>query len=298
MQPKRAEVTPISPSPMRVFAVILLFVFAVEGSIMLALPLLAPAWPGRAADAALDATLLTLTLAPAIWLLAVRPLRRLFEARGALLQRLFETQEEERANVARDLHDGIGQHLTALVVGLRTIEQSSDLETARDRARELRQLGLRAHEEARALARGLRPAALEELGLVSALEQMCLDFEHAHGVRASFRSDAAGVDRLDAGSEKALYRIAQEALNNVARHAEASRVELALAHDRGSTLLSVRDDGRGLARESGGVDRRHTGSGLGIMRERAEAIGASLRIESGREGGTRIEVRLPLAVRA
>lgn len=293
----RDESRPVSPSPLRVFGVILLLVFAAEGAIMLALPLLPPAWHGRAVDASLDATILTLTLAPAIWLLVVQPLRRLFEARGALLRRLFEAQEEERARVARDLHDGIGQHLTALLVGLRTIERSDDLLTARDRARELRRIGLRAHEEARGIARDLRPAALDELGLASALEQMCLDFERVHGVRASFRGNAAAVARLDAGAEKALYRIAQEALTNVARHAGASHVEVALERTDGSLELSVRDDGGGRAGTADTGHRRGAGSGLAIMRERAEALGAALHVERRRGEGTRVEVRLPLSER-
>jgi len=279
---------PLSRSPTRVFALVLFLVFSVEGAIMLLLP---KACRDRTAGAFVDALLLTLLLAPAIWLLTVRPLRQLFEARGRLLRSLFDSQEEERAHVARDLHDGIGQHLTALLVGLRTVEQSEDLETARTRARELRSFGARAHEEVRAMARGLRPIALQELGLVHALEQLCADFGRTHETAISFECDAPlRAARMDPGAEAALYRIAQEALSNVAHHAGAQRVEVRLAQRSDGVALTVRDDGRGF-----GVDpsARRDGFGLGSMRERAELLGGELVVTSERDAGTTVLVRIP-----
>ncbi len=146
--------------------------------------------------------------APAIWLLAVRPLRRLFEARGSLLKRLLDSQEQERVHLARDLHDGVGQNLTALLVGLRTIEEAGDLETASARARQLREIAATAHGEVRSLARGLRPVLLEELGPVAALERLCEEIERSHGAKVFIRYDPAKTRRLDPTQETALYRIA------------------------------------------------------------------------------------------
>jgi signal transduction histidine kinase len=283
-------------SPLRVFALVLLLVFCAEGAIMLALPRVGGAWHGPLADGLLDASLLTLVTAPAVWLLAVVPLRRSFEARGALLQRLFESQEQERAHVARDLHDGVGQHLTALLVGLRAVEDAADAAASRARARELREIAALAHEEIRSLARRLRPAVLEELGLVSALERLCADFERIHDVKVSLRCHGPAIQRIDAAAEEALYRIAQEALSNVARHAAASEVEVELRQDARSTTLSVRDDGRGFeAEEAGAGARREGGFGLASIRERARALGGEFVVRSRAGQGTRLEVRLPTA---
>jgi two-component system sensor histidine kinase UhpB len=282
----------LSRSPTRVFSLVLLLVFTVEGAIMLLLP---DDYRDGVSGALVDATALTLLLAPAIWLLTVRPLRHLFEARGRLLQRLFESQEEERARVARDLHDGIGQHLTALLVGLRTVERCEDLETARTRVRELRTFGARAHEEVRALARGLRPVALQELGLVHALEQLCADFGRTQEIAIAFECEAPLRDeRIEPGVEAALYRIAQEALANVAHHAGARRVAVRLARAPDGVALRIRDDGRGLDAVAPG---RREGFGLDSMRERAELLGGELVVASERDAGTTVEVRLPVPER-
>ena len=296
MRTHTEELASVSRSPGRVFLLVLSIVFGVEGAIMLGLAWMPASWHGGASDGLLDASLLTLLLAPGLWLLTVRPLRRLFEARGRLLRRVFESQEEERARVARDLHDGIGQHLTALMVGLRTIEQSADLGTAHQRARELREFGTRAHEDVRALVRGLRPATLMELGLATALEQLCIDFERNHGVTTLLRCEPAPLGRVGTDAESALYRIAQEALTNVARHAHASHVEVRLTRDDGWALLAIADDGRGFA-----VDAREAsagGFGLGSMRERAELLGGTLALASKPGEGTSLAVRVPIEPRA
>jgi len=282
-------------SPTRVFALVLLVVFAVEGAIMLLLPRFPLAWHGTVADSLLDASLLALVTAPALWLLVVLPLRRLFEARGRLLRRLFESQEQERAHIARDLHDGLGQDLTALMVGLRTIEGVGDLETVRTRVRELRELAGAAHGEVRRLARGLRPVVLEELGLVSALERLGEDFQRTHQVKVTLKSDALPPGRLQPEAEAALYRIVQEGLSNVARHARASEVEIRLRQEDGSLRLVLRDDGQGFdAGALAALKAREGSFGLASIRERALMLGGDCAVR-GRPGeGTTIEIRIPL----
>lgn len=291
MRSHKEDLAGASRSPLQVFVLVLLIVFSVEGGIMIGLASLPGSWRGWMSDVLLDASLLTLLLAPALWLLTVRPLRVHLDARGQLLRRLFDSQEEERIRVARDLHDGVGQHLTALMVGLRTIEQSADLATARQRARELREIGTRGHEDVRTLVRGLGPATLQELGLAAALEQLCIDFQRTHGVETVLCCEPAVMQRIDTATETALYRIAQEALNNVARHAGAMRVDVRIKKTDRWVSLAIHDDGQGFA-----IDSRpgtFGGFGLGSMRERAELLGGTLSIASQPNEGVELEVRVP-----
>jgi signal transduction histidine kinase len=294
--PRRNGEPSLSPSsPIRVFGQVLLLVFSVEGTIMLCFPWLPDAWRSPILASLLDASTLTLIVAPAVWLLSVLPLRRLFEARGRLLERLFESQEQERAAVARDLHDSVGQQLTALMVGLRTVEDAGDLETARARAHDLRKYASLAHSEARRLARGLRPTILEELGLASAIERLCEDFEGSHGWAVVLQRDAASAGRLDPATETALYRIAQEALTNVSRHAGASEVEVGLARDDDGVTLSIHDDGCGFDTEAAAtLVRREGGFGLGSIRERTLLLGGALEVRTSPGHGTTLTVRIPV----
>lgn len=294
---RRHSVDPPLPpqTPVRVFVLVLLLVFSVEGAIMLLLPWLPGARHGAILESLLDASALTLITAPAVWFLAVAPLRRLFEARGRLLRRLFESQEQERAHIARDLHDGVGQNLTALMLGLRTIEEARDLAGARARARDLREFASAAHGEVRRLARGLRPVILEELGLIAAVERLCEDFERVHGVKVTLHRDPLPAGRLEPAAETALYRIVQEGLANVARHAEASQVEVRLRQEGESLVLSVRDDGRGFDVDDLAVRTGQQGSfGIASIRERALMLGGECAVHTGSGEGTTIEIRIPL----
>ncbi len=116
--------------PLWIFALMLVTTFVVEGAIMLLLPFL-PTWSRSPLfQGVLDASILTLVMAPVIWWLVVKPLRHLSESRGHLLHSLFQSQEQERSRIARDLHDEIGQQLTALLVGLGTVESAKDLPSA------------------------------------------------------------------------------------------------------------------------------------------------------------------------
>jgi signal transduction histidine kinase len=180
------------------------------------------------------------------------------------------------------------------MVGLRTVAEAGDLETARGRAHDLRTLASLAHGEVRRLSRGLRPAILEELGLASAIERLCEDFEGSHSVKAVLPRDAASATRLPPATETALYRIAQEALTNVARHAGASQVEVELARDPGWIKLSVRDDGRGFDTEKAEPLAGGGGFGLGSIRERTLMLGGELAVRTRPGSGTAIEVRMPV----
>lgn len=213
-------------------------------------------------------------------------LDRLETERGTSSAQALAAQEGERQRIARELHDEIGQSLTAVLLGLkRTVDRAPD-----DLADELRgvQETIRGClDEVRQVARRLRPGVLDDLGLLSALNALAADFSEAGDVVLARRLDQR-LPALSPDAELVLYRIAQEGLTNVARHAAATHVELALTRSATGVVLSIVDDGRG---------RADAGEGAGIrgMRERALLIGADLVIGPGRSAGT--EVRLTIPVR-
>jgi two-component system CheB/CheR fusion protein len=204
-----------------------------------------------------------------------------------LLRHIVTAQEDERRRVARDLHDQLGQRVTALRLGLDRLAQGS---TAADFDRQLtaiRETAGQLDGEVSFLAWELRPAALDDLGLVAALEQYVVEWSRHYGIEAAFHADAL---RLDADLEVSLYRIAQEALNNVVKHAQASRVEVLIEARPGEVVLIVEDNGVGFSPEE------VTGRGLGLLgvSERASLVGGSLEIESNSGAGATVFVRIPL----
>ena len=261
---------------------------------MLLLPFV-PSWSRTSLIQGLaDASILTLVMAPVLWLLVVKPLRRLSESRGQLLHSLFDRQEQERARIARDLHDEIGQQLTALLVGLGTVESAKDLQSAKQLAHDLRQIGGTAHEEVRRLARGLRPGVLEELGLVAAIERLCEDFEQVHGVTVRLKVSAAANGKLSLPVETSLYRILQESLTNVARHAHANSVNVTFTRTGDMVTLTVEDDGRGMHDTSYGLSTPGQRSlGLDSIRERALMLQGKCIIRDAESGGLLVQVTLP-----
>jgi signal transduction histidine kinase len=280
--------------PIRVFILILVLMFTVEGGIMFALPLL-PSWCRiPSIQAMIDAALLTLATAPAVWWMAVLPIRQLFEARGQLLQELFTTQEQERSRIARDLHDGVGQQLTALLLGLRAIESASELPTAKLRAKEVRELAAATHDEVRRIARGLRPGVLEELGLAAAIQRICEDASRAGSLAIRTDFTEAACANLPAAAETALYRIVQEVLANIGRHAQADQVQLTIRRDPKLITMTINDNGRGFSLAELTQSKSSGGMGLDSIRERAVLLGGNCRIQSEPGRGTTIEVSLPV----
>ena len=197
---------------------------------------------------------------------------------------MLAAQEAERVGIARDLHDEVGQALTGVLLQLGSIAVSTaqaedELEQARDSVRS-------ALDEVRRISRELRPEMLADLGLVSALTELTRTFGRAARVRVDTRLDHM-LPRLAPETELALYRIAQESLTNVARHARASRVGVDLASDAASVVLVVRDDGAGF-------DGDRTGhGGLRGMRERAVLVGGALELREPDGGGVEVRVEVP-----
>lgn len=209
-----------------------------------------------------------------------------------LSQRILEAQEDERQRVARELHDQSAQSLTLMLVRLRLLERSADAEQARQQVQELRALTAQALHEIRRIALELRPKILEDLGLGEALAWRVDELNASGAVRAALQ--IVGLDhRLPKDLELVLYRVAQEALTNVARHADARNARLVLEQAGGAVTLSVEDDGAGFDVEA--ALAHPSGLGLSGMRERLALVGGALRIVSTPGGGTQLRATVPAA---
>jgi two-component system sensor histidine kinase UhpB len=211
-------------------------------------------------------------------------LARLERERRTSASRALEAQESERLRLARELHDEIGQRLTALLLELESVSRELPPEATApvDSARESARATL---EEVRRIARRLRPEALDDLGLRSALANLCDRLAAQTGVECVRRIES-GLPPLGPDEELAVYRVAQEAMTNAIRHGDPSRIELHLAGHDGEVALRVTDDGTGI----GGLEE---GAGLTGMRERALMIGADLEVGPGRDGGAAVLLTLP-----
>jgi PAS domain S-box-containing protein len=213
------------------------------------------------------------------------------EVRREVLGRFMSLQEAERRHIARELHDEAGQLLASLLVGLRAVSESKRLEDARKQAKELRSLVSRTMDEIGSLARGLHPAILDDLGLSAALSRLVTDFEKIHGVRIALKAGRFRTDQLPPAVQIGLYRIVQEALTNVVKHAAARSAEVRFKVLPEFVEVTIADDGRGF---DSSLRDRAPGSHLGLqgMRERTALMGGTLDIASGL-GGTRVTVRIP-----
>ena len=201
---------------------------------------------------------------------------------------VLRAQEEERRRVARDLHDEVNQALTAILLRLEALAYDSPPDRAHEVA-ELKRLANQAMEELIGLARQLRPAALDDHGLVSAIEAQLKLFGERSGLRTSMiaRGDPTSLDN---DRQTAVYRIAQEAMTNAGRHSDASEVDIELVvADDGSTELHIWDDGRGFDPS----EPRGEGLGLTGMAERARLVGGELDVRSAPAAGASITLRLP-----
>ena len=209
-------------------------------------------------------------------------------SRRETLRRVVEAQERERRRIARELHDDTGQALTSVLIGLRLAEDSDDLEGVRATLRDLRETVTASIRDLRSLAVELRPTALDDFGLEPALERLVDTFGRRTGLVIDLHVSGLEV-RLGEDIETALYRVVQESLTNVAKHAGATRATVRVdGHDH-VVDLAIEDDGRGFE-----VSGPALGLGLISMRERAELVGGSLRVESTPGQGTTLAVEVPM----
>lgn len=213
-------------------------------------------------------------------------LERLEHERATSSARALLAQETERRRIAQELHDEVGQSMTAILLTLKRVADDAPaaLRTELHEAQEITRESL---DEVRRLVRRLRPGVLDDLGLVSALTSLTEDFATHTGLQVSRRFDT-DLPTLAPETELVLYRVAQESLTNVARHADAEQVVVALRHAEPGVLLTVTDDGSG-------IRAPREGAGIRGMRERALLIGGRLDITPAPRTGTRVQLTAPVS---
>jgi signal transduction histidine kinase len=206
-------------------------------------------------------------------------------------RRVVEAQELERRRLARELHDETGQALTSILLGLRAVEDAKGDAELRTATGMLRALAMTTLQDVRRLAVELRPKALDDFGLAAALERLGTSFAEQTGIAVDI-SARIGESRLAPEIETALYRIVQEALTNVAKHAQARRISVVLNRSARSVVAVIEDDGRGFTSEPESTD----GLGLGLigMQERVSLLSGRIQIESTEGSGTTLVVEVPL----
>lgn len=210
----------------------------------------------------------------------------------SLARSVWRVQEDERRRLARDLHDGIGQSLTAI---LRLLSESIDalpevVDPTRLRLEKTRDIVLQTFAETRALSRLLRPQILDELGLEPALRWLARTVGETHGLAITVDIDR-DLPSLDSDRNTVIFRVVQEALTNVARHSDATKVEIVVRHQGSRVSVEIRDDGRGcdVAAALATGSRGH-GSGVGGMRDRVRLFDGEFDLQSQAGGGCRVAV--------
>lgn len=222
----------------------------------------------------------------------VKEAQTLIARNHALLQRILDVQESERRAVAQNLHDDLGQYLNAIKVQARTLQITTQVDTETMLiAERIAQNADHAFQAARQLMRSLRPTALDELGIAAALEHLTEHWRNTTDGKISYQLNMSNqLDFLPDNASIALFRIVQEALTNVYRHAHASAVNIALERDGQAVALTITDNGIGFKPQESNLH----GYGLLGMAERVEALKGSLEIMSGYAKGTEIRVRFHL----
>lgn len=224
-----------------------------------------------------------------------RRLKHTREVRDSLLKRIINTQEEERHRISRELHDDTGQALNTLLISLQLLESSRDSSEFQQRSKELRDLLLQTLEQVRLLAWRLSPTPLADLGLKAALESFLNKYEEYTGWELQVNFEGLERRRLPSEIEASVYRIVQEALTNISRHAGARKVHVqvkALSH---LLTVNITDDGAGFNAEDFNLEESTQKSlGLTSMQERAALVGGTFQIDSASGKGTTVYVEVPL----
>jgi signal transduction histidine kinase len=206
-----------------------------------------------------------------------------------------QVQEEERRRIAREIHDGLGQLLTAIKFNLEILEDSLlTTPDEKNRIDDMKKLLDDVMKEARELSYNLMPSVLEDFGLIPAVQLLCEQFSRQTGIQVQFLPHG-GDDRFGADLEISIYRIVQEALTNIQKHASATSVELQIIASANSVRMTVEDNGKGFAAQK--IIRRQrdrNGIGLASMRERTSLLGGTFTIESVLQHGTLLCVEIPI----
>ena len=206
---------------------------------------------------------------------------------GNISRGIIRMQEEERARISRDLHDGVGQALLALKMHLDMI--LSNPSASQERTAEARKLTEQTLEEVRQLSRLLRPPMLDDLGLLPTLRSYVKAYSERTGIHASLI--ATGIDeRLDPDVETMLFRVTQEGLNNVLKHSDAKNVTITISTTKSRILFELSDDGKGFVASSPSESK---GSGIFGMRDRVTLLGGEFSIRSRPSAGVKIRIKIP-----
>lgn len=215
------------------------------------------------------------------------------QLRAEFVNRVIAAQEDERRRISRELHDSTGQSLTSLLLGLRRLEEAPDLSTLHAEAQDLREIVGAILSEVHRLAWELRPSVLDDMGLAAALDRYVSDYRERHRIAADVITHGLEGQRLPPEVETTIYRIVQEALTNVVRHAQAANVSVMIDRRERKVLVVIEDDGVGFDPERA-ADGRRQRLGLYGMRERAELLGGKFTVESQPGRGTTLFVELPV----
>lgn len=218
------------------------------------------------------------------------------EARTRLIRQAMTAQDDERRRIARELHDETGQSLTALLVGLRTIEESPTAAAASELAQRLREIVAQTLNEVGRMSRGLHPSVLDDVGLTTAVTRHTEEFSHVYGIPVDLRIEGPDVTPLPPLLQTTIYRVFQEALTNVAKHARAKRVVVRLARSGATVELQVQDDGNGFeaTAPAGLAEGNRRRLGLQGMRERAALLGGAVEVAAQPGAGTTITALFPV----
>lgn len=218
------------------------------------------------------------------------------EANRVRASQIIKAQEQERKRIARELHDETSQVLTSLLISLAVLEESITTQEARDRIVETRRLAHQTLRAIRNLSIDLRPSALDDLGLLPALRWYVKEYQQKTSIEVEFHTSGfKDKERLPPEMETALYRVVQEALTNVAKHAHAHKVTVTLREETDAVYATITDDGRGFdVEELQRTTDQDRGLGLVGMQERALLLDGTLTIDSGHGHGTTIQARIPL----
>jgi PAS domain S-box-containing protein len=222
--------------------------------------------------------------------LALQAAQQQEEVRRLLLERALQVQEDERRRIARELHDEAGQLMTSLLIGLRSLNDVRRLARAKQQAKQLREIASHAIDEIGRLARGLHSSVLDDLGIEAALRRFADEFTKTHAIQVDLEMNTPRLSEFSADEQINLYRIVQEALTNVARHAQAHCVHIKFQSSSSHLEVAIRDDGRGFS-GSENLSSRHLG--IEGMRQRAASLGGTLKITFPAQGGTQVGLQIP-----
>jgi signal transduction histidine kinase len=209
--------------------------------------------------------------------------------RAELLRQLITAQEDERRKISRDLHDGVGQSLTYIIKSMQSAATENSVASS-DSLAKLREHASETLDEVRRLARGLRPTILDDLGLCPALERLAEEFRTAQDAELALDVQLPSQNRLPDTMETTIYRVIQESLANIVKHAGATHVTVSLSASDSAVVARIADNGRGLPVEASGKPSM----GLASIRERAALLGGQAEITSRPEQGTTVSLTLPL----